>query len=80
MTVWKDFHPSAETVSTWVALAVIGVLSVLFVFFPVPISNKELVTFALGAIAGALTMGGRKASTTTGDVSGDVVTTEKPSE
>jgi len=79
VTIWKDFHPAAETVSTWAALAIIGGLAFAFVFFPVPLSNKELITFALGAIAGALTMGGRKANTTTGDVQGDVIT-EKPSE
>jgi len=80
MSVWKDFHPAAETISTWFALTIIGGLAFAFVFFPVPLSNKELITFALGAIAGALTMGGRKVAdkvTTTGDIQGDTVAPEE---
>jgi len=60
MNIWKDFHPSAETINTWYAQTIIGTLAMAFVFFPVPLENKELVTFALGAIAGALTMGNRR--------------------
>jgi len=53
-----------------------------FAFFPVPLSNKELITFALGAIAGALTMGNRKTdkATGSGDIQGDTIvqSEEKP--
>lgn len=56
--MWRDFHPSADTVSAWIALLVLAVLAFLLVFNPVPLSNKELITFVLGAISGALTMGG----------------------
>jgi len=56
--MWRDFHPSATTISTWFALAILAVLAFLLVFFSVPLSNKELITFVLGAISGALTMGG----------------------
>lgn len=74
MTIWKDFHPAAETVSTWAALSIIGGLAFAFVFFPVPLSNKELITFALGAIAGALTMGSRKTADKVTNSNGDNAT------
>ena len=75
MSIWKDFHPSAETINTWYAQTIIGTLAMAFIFFPVPLENKELITFALGAIAGALTMGNRRTdkATLAGDIQGDTI-------
>jgi hypothetical protein len=42
------------------ALVVIGVLAFLLVFFEVPQPNKDLIIYALGALSGALTVGGVK--------------------
>lgn len=56
--MWKEFHPNAEQVLATIALFVLAILSFLLVFFTVPASNKELITFVLGAISGALTFGG----------------------
>jgi hypothetical protein len=50
--------PQAQTVLALLAMAIIGVLAGLLVFHAVPTENKELVTFALGALSGALTVGG----------------------
>ena len=50
--------PQAQTVLTLLAMLIIGVLAGLLVFHAVPAENKELVTFALGALSGALTLGG----------------------
>ncbi len=50
--------PQAQTVLTLLAMLIIGVLAGLLVFHAVPAENKELVTFALGALSGALTVGG----------------------
>jgi len=49
------------------AMLIIGTLAGLLVFHAVPAENKELVTFALGALSGALTVGGvhRFTNTTT---------------
>jgi len=45
-------------VLTVFAMLIIGALAGLLVFHAVPAENKELVTFALGALSGALTVGG----------------------
>jgi hypothetical protein len=50
--------PQAQTVLALLALLMTGVLAGLLVFHAVPAENKELVTFALGALSGALTVGG----------------------
>ena len=50
--------PQAQTVLALLAMAIIGVLAALLVFHAVPAENKELITFALGALSGALTVGG----------------------
>ena len=50
--------PQAQTLLTLLAMLIIGALAVLLVFQAVPAENKELVTFALGALSGALTVGG----------------------
>ena len=50
--------PQAQTVLALLAMAIIGVLAALLVFRAVPAENKELITFALGALSGALTVGG----------------------
>ena len=50
--------PQAQTALTLLAMLIIGVLAGLLVFHAAPAENKELVTFALGALSGALTVGG----------------------
>jgi hypothetical protein len=50
--------PQAQTVLALLAMVIIGVLAGLLVFHAVPAENKELITFALGALSGALTVGG----------------------
>ena len=50
--------PPTRTVLAVLAMLIIGVLAGLLVFHAVPAENKELVTFALGALSGALTVGG----------------------
>ena len=49
--------PSSEWQAV-LALLIMGALSAALIFRAVPQSNTELITFALGAIAGALTIGG----------------------
>jgi len=64
---------SAEAVLAFVALVLIGVLGMMLVFHTVPQENQQLVTFVLGALSGALTVGGAKkvadkVSTQTGNI------------
>jgi outer membrane lipoprotein SlyB len=47
-----------NTVLAGVALVIMGLLSGALVFHAVPQGNQQLVTFALGAISGALTVSG----------------------
>lgn len=49
---------TAQEILAGMALVIMGLLSGALIFYTVPQSNKELITFALGAIAGALTVGG----------------------
>lgn len=51
-------YPAAQTVLAGIALIILGVLSGFLIFVPVPQGNQQLVTFAFGAISGALTVGG----------------------
>jgi hypothetical protein len=50
--------PNAQTMLAAVALLIMGLLSGALIFHAVPQGNMQLVTFALGAISGALTVGG----------------------
>lgn len=50
--------PTAQEVLSILAMIIMGGLSALLAFHAVPQQNTELVTFALGAISGALTVGG----------------------
>lgn len=50
--------PSASTILACLALLIMGIVTVALIFFAVPPGNSQLVTFSLGAIAGALTVGG----------------------
>jgi hypothetical protein len=50
--------PQAQTILAALAMLIIGVLAGVLTFHAVPAGNKELVTFALGALSGALTVGG----------------------
>lgn len=47
-----------QTALACLALIIMGCLSAALIFYPVPTNNMQLVTFALGAISGALTVGG----------------------
>lgn len=65
---------TAETALAAMALLIMGGLSAALVFHAVPQDNMQLVTFALGAISGALTVGGahKVADKMSGAQSGDV--------
>jgi hypothetical protein len=52
----KDF--SAQTALAGVALLLMGAIAGALIFHAVPQDNQQLITFALGAISGALTVGG----------------------
>jgi hypothetical protein len=48
----------AQTLLAGAALVMLGLLTGCLVFVAVPQGNQQLVTFALGALAGATTVGG----------------------
>ncbi len=50
--------PRAQAVLAGAALIMLGLLTGCLVFVAVPEGNRQLVTFALGALAGAITVGG----------------------
>lgn len=50
--------PQMQGVLAGVALVLLGVLTGCLIFVPVPQGNQQLVTFALGALSGALTVSG----------------------
>lgn len=53
---------SAETVLAGLALVGLIGLSAAFVFHPVPHENHDFLIFSLGALAGAITVGGSRAA------------------
>ena len=50
--------PQSQAVLAAIALIMLGILTGCMVFAPVPQGNQQLVTFALGALSGALTFSG----------------------
>lgn len=50
--------PQTQAILAGVALVILGVLTACLIFVPVPQGNQQLVTFALGALSGALTVSG----------------------
>ena len=50
--------PNASTILAGLALVSMSALATCLIFHAVPQPNQQLVTFALGAISGALTVGG----------------------
>ena len=52
----KDMN--AQTALAGIALILMGIIAGALIFHTVPQANQQLVTFALGAISGALTVGG----------------------
>ena len=50
--------PAAQTLLAGLAMLLIGALAAALVVHAVPRGNEQLVTFALGALSGALTVGG----------------------
>ena len=50
--------PQAQALLAGLALLMLGLLAGCLVFVAVPEGNQQLVTFALGALAGATTIGG----------------------
>jgi hypothetical protein len=50
--------PATQTLLAALAMVLIGALTAALVFHAVPTGNQQLVTFALGALSGALTVGG----------------------
>jgi hypothetical protein len=70
--MWKEFHPTPGDLMAFYALSIMGSLLMMLVFREVPTANKELFTFGLGAISGALTVaGGRKIADKITNASGD---------
>ncbi len=51
-------NPQAQAILAGSALVILGVLTGCLIFVPVPQGNQQLVTFALGALSGALTFAG----------------------
>lgn len=72
--------PTAQTALSTIALLIMGALSTALIFHQVPQGNMQLVTFALGAISGALTVGGgaKMADRVSTTQSGDVNVTPAP--
>ena len=62
---------SSQTVLAAIALVGLIVLSFMFAFHAVPAANHDFMTHALGALSGALTVGG--ASKVAGRISGAAV-------
>lgn len=52
--------PDSSTFLAGMALVVLGMLALLMVFFTVPSPNEKYLIFILGALSGALTVGGGK--------------------
>jgi hypothetical protein len=50
--------PASQTLLAALAMLLIGALASALIFHAVPRGNEQLVTFALGALSGALTVGG----------------------
>lgn len=55
MTIWRDFHPSADTLLVAVALAGLGVLATLLVFFEPHPTAKDIMLVIIGSLATFLT-------------------------
>lgn len=77
--MWRDFHPNANTVLSGIALFLIGLLSILLVFFEPPGVSKELLLILIGALAGALTVGGGKVAEKITNSTGDNATVQPDS-
>lgn len=65
--------PSAESILAGIAIVLIGCMGFALIFHAVPPANQQLVTFVLGALSGALTVGAGKkvadkVTTQTGDI------------
>lgn len=50
--------PPSQSVLAGIAMLILGGLSFLMVFFAVPAANHDFLVFILGALSGALTVGG----------------------
>ena len=74
--IFRDFHLTVEQLISTLALGAVFCLCLLFTFYAVPVSNKELITFGLGAIAGALTLGGGKRAEKITNSNGDNATVQ----
>lgn len=54
----KDWLPQAQTVLAGIAMMILGVMGIIMEFFRVPEGNNDHITYVLGALSGALTVGG----------------------
>lgn len=79
MTVWRDFHPSADTVLVAFALVVLGLLAILLIFFHPDQTAKDIMLVIIGALATFLTRTNPRSDKTTVSTSPPetTVTTEK---
>lgn len=74
--MWRDFHPSADRVLSAMALFGILLLSVLLTFNTPSPTSKELLFILIGALAGALTVGGGKVAEKITNSTGDNATVQ----
>ena len=56
----KNLDLSGQTILAFLAMLILGVLSMCLIWHAVPQQNQQLVTFITGAISGAITVGGGK--------------------
>lgn len=67
--MWKDFHPSPDTINVFAALAIMAVVAVLVIFNDPAAAAKDVLLVILGALATFLTRSAPRSGTT--NVTGD---------
>lgn len=79
MSIWRDFHPSADTMLVAAALGGLIFLAVLLVFFTPHATAKDVMLVIIGALATFLTRTNPRSDKTTVSTSPPetTVTTEK---
>lgn len=58
--------PPAQTILASIAMIILGTLAVMMVWHAVPAANHDFLVFILGALSGALTVGGASRIAATG--------------
>lgn len=67
--MWKDFHPSSDTVNVFAALLIMAIVAVLVIFHDPAAAAKDVLLVILGALATFLTRNNPRTGTT--NVTGD---------